>query len=352
MKPTEILDRLRGLRVLVVGDLILDRYISVVPDRISQVEDNIVFKRTGEEMFIGGAGIVAAHCASLGATTSLVTLFGNDDLSGIATYMLRQAGVDVRAVMDIGGPPPRRTTLKERHMSRSGRVVHREDWSSTHEADAPVVARIVDAVEARLNGADATNLLLFADFGLRTLPQLAVDLITAAARDYGVMTAADSQAASDTCDIARYLQMDLITPTEKEARLAMDDWRSPLPDLAKNIQAYTLARDVVITLAEDGVYVEPRVGEGKYIPALNKAPRDVVGAGDALFATTAMALCVGADIWEAARFGSIAAAVQVGRLGNVPLTVGDILAWTALESAIHEFRKRADRADAAKLVRR
>jgi len=123
----------------------------------------------------------------------------------------------------------------------------------------------------------------------------------------------------------------LLTPTEREARLAMRDFSSGLVVLAESLRKTAQARDVIVTLGSEGMLVQT---EAKHagdmvtdrLPALNSAPKDVAGAGDSLLIASSMGLAVGADIWQASYLGSIAAACQVGRVGNSPLSASEVAA--------------------------
>ena len=149
------------------------------------------------------------------------------------------------------------------------------------------------------------------------------------AKARGVKLAADSQSSSQFGDICRFKGMDLLTPTEHEARLAMRNRENGLVVLAEKLRQLSDARNVLLKLGEDGLLIQ---AGGKVdgwltdrISALNSAPRDVAGAGDSLLIVSALALVSGADIWEAALLGSLAAAVQVGRVGNTPLNTKEFL---------------------------
>ena len=123
--------------------------------------------------------------------------------------------------------------------------------------------------------------------------------------------------------------MALITPTEREARIAIRDMSSGLAILAANLREAAAAENVLITLGENGMMVYGRGQDGEYItdrlPALNMTPKDVAGAGDSVFTTVSMALCSGADIWLASYLGSIVAALQISKTGNNPININDIM---------------------------
>ena len=145
-----------------------------------------------------------------------------------------------------------------------------------------------------------------------------------------IIIAADSQSSSQTGDISRFLNVDLISPTEREARLSLRDNQMGLVSLSKSLLDKTSARNILLKLGEEGILVHP----GKEnlsnevtdrIGALNQSPKDVAGAGDSLLVSSSLALLCESNIWEAAYIGSIAAAIQVGRVGNSPMQSNEIL---------------------------
>ena len=144
------------------------------------------------------------------------------------------------------------------------------------------------------------------------------------------MIVADSQASSQMGDVSRFKGAALMTPTEHEARLAVRDFRSGLVVLAEALREKADARQLLITLGAEGLIIHcPNPGTGNFmtdrLPAFNTAPKDVAGAGDCLFTCASLALAVGADIWQSAYAGSVAAACQVGRVGNLPLKAEELL---------------------------
>ena len=144
-----------------------------------------------------------------------------------------------------------------------------------------------------------------------------------------IIIVADSQSSSQLGDIGRFSDVTLITPTEREARLAIKDKHSGLVKVAEEVQSLVNSRDVILTLGSEGVFLRTKnpefeIWQDDRIPALNRAPKDVAGAGDAFLVGSALATAIGVSIWEAAYIGSMAAACQVGRVGNIPLSVKEL----------------------------
>jgi bifunctional ADP-heptose synthase (sugar kinase/adenylyltransferase) len=124
--------------------------------------------------------------------------------------------------------------------------------------------------------------------------------------------------------------MSVLTPTEREARLSVRDTESGLVVLAEKLRKKADAKNILLKIGEDGVLIHAEISASESwitdrIPALNPLPVDVAGAGDSMMITSAMALAVGATIWEAAALGSIAASVQVSRIGNIPIQREEII---------------------------
>jgi rfaE bifunctional protein kinase chain/domain len=316
-----VLQKFSGLRVLVVGDLIVDEYINCDPLGMSQEDPTIVLTPIESKTFIGGAGIVAAHARGLGATVDFVTVAGADEAAKQAKGFLGKYGVQNKVFVDDTRP----TTRKQRFRAQN-KTLLRVNHLRQHAIGPQLIERLGDAI---LGGLENADLLLFSDFNYGCLPQALVDLVCREARARGVMMAADSQASSQFADISRFKGMTLITPTEREARLALHDFESGLVVIGQRLQEAAQATNVVITLGYEGLLLHaPKDGEYRTdrLPAFNTAPKDVAGAGDSFFTSSSMALCAGVDIWKGTYLGSLAAACQVSRVGNIPLTARDLIA--------------------------
>jgi len=307
------------LRVLVIGDLIIDEYINCDPLGMSQEDPTLVITPIERTKFVGGAGIVAAHARGLGASVRFVSLVGSDADAMFARDNLARFGVQAELFTDDTRP----TTLKQRFRAH-GKTLLRVNHLRQHPSARDICASMMTSIEQVLG---ETDLILLADFNYGCLPQPLVEAICRAARERNIMIAADSQASSQVSDISRFKDMALVTPTEREARLALHDFDSGLAYIAEQLRDVARARNVVITLGAEGLLVRAlKEGEERMdqLPAFNSAPKDVAGAGDSLFTCASLALCAGVDIWRAAYLGSIASACQTARVGNTPLTRSDI----------------------------
>lgn len=316
----ELLRSFRELRVTVIGDVIVDDYITCDPLGMSQEDPTIVVTPIETKSFVGGAGVVAAHSYNLGARTRFFSLFGKDGTADYACRNLTEMGVEVHAFPDETRPTPRKQRFRAH-----GKTLLRVNHLKQHAASEDIGNALIKQVEATLSD---TDVIMFADFNYGTLPQWLVDEISDMAKSKGVTITADSQASSQMSDISRFRGMTLVTPTEREARLALQDSDSGLAFLAEKLREKSDAENVLITLGGEGMLIhgtdKDGVSKTDRLPAMNKSPKDVAGAGDSLFTIASLSLCAGADIWRSSYLGAIAAACQVSRVGNSPLNVQDI----------------------------
>jgi rfaE bifunctional protein kinase chain/domain len=310
------------IRVCVVGDLIVDEYITCQPLGMSQEDPTIVVTPIGSTRFIGGAGIVAAHAAGLGASVRFISVTGADDSREFAITRLAEAGVQSYLLLDDSRP----TTLKQRFRCKGKSLLR---VSHLHQGAISVVhqSQILSEIEQLI---DKIDLLVFSDFNYGCLPQPLVEKIIESAKQHKVLMVADSQSSSQIGDISRFKSMDLITPTEHEARISTKNQEDGLVVLSETLRTQSTAKNLLLKLGEEGLLVHASNGEANdwltdRIEALNNAPQDVAGAGDSLLITSALTLASGGNIWESAYMGSLAAAVQVGRVGNTPIQMQDLL---------------------------
>ena len=311
----KLLGQFNGLRMLVIGDLIVDDYIDCDPLGMSQEDPTLVVSPRETRRFVGGAGIVAAHGRGLGAEVTFLSVVGEDEVARQAETILADYGVSTVLDRDHNRP----TTLKQRFRA-SGKTLLRVSHLRQNAISIAHSTRLIKEVEARLS---KTDLILFSDFNYGCLPNRVVSAITEMAAKASVITTADSQVSSQIGNIARFKGMHLITPTELETRVALNEQEQNVVVVSERLMRAAECAHMIMTLGADGVLIR---GVGKSgletdrIAALNNTPRDVSGAGDSLFCTASLAIAAGADVWTAALLGSVAAACQVGRIGNIPLT--------------------------------
>lgn len=316
-----LIDRFASLRVVVIGDLIVDEYITCDPLGMSQEDPSIVVTPIKRDMFVGGAGIVAAHARALGAHVDYVAVVGSDATAEFAAHTLTSYGVVTHLVQDVSRP----TTLKQRYRA-GGKTLLRVSHLRQHDIGHALVEAMCSRLEPLVDRAD---LVVFSDFNYGCLPQALIDQVWQRCSARGLPMVADSQSSSQVGDISRFKGMLLVTPTEYEARLAIREPGAGLVVLADTLQRQSEATHVFITLGAEGLLIHTSAAgssglQTDQLPAFNESPKDVAGAGDCLLIASALSMVAGASVWQSAYLGSVAAACQVGRVGNLPLAADDL----------------------------
>lgn len=314
-------EKFKGFRVTVLGDLIVDEYITCDALGMSQEDPTLVVTPIQSERFIGGAGIVAAHARRLGAEVNYFSVAGRDEGATFAHEKLAEYGVSTELFEDDSRP----TTVKQRFRA-GGKTLLRVSHLRQHDISQQLARQFAAQVK---NALARSDLVIFSDFNYGCLPQSLVDEVTQECRKRGILMVADSQSSSQMGDVSRFQDMLLLTPTEREARLAMRDFESGLVVLAEKLRKRARAKNILLTLGAEGMLAHAASVSGDEwftdrLPAFNTAPKDAAGAGDSLLTCCAMAMAVGANIWQSMYLGSIAAACQVSRVGNIPLSPRDI----------------------------
>lgn len=322
----DTVSKFKTLKVIVIGDIIVDEYIECDALGMSQEDPTIVVTPVLTRKFLGGAGIVSGHAKGLGSNVSFFSVAGNDENNKFVCSELDKWGVKPFIYAD----DTRTTSLKQRFRA-GNKTLLRVNSLKSHHINKSIQKLMLNDLEKEMASA---NLLIFSDFSYGCLPQSLVRSVIELAKKNNVMMVADSQSSSQTGDISRFKEMDLITPTEREARLPLNDFESGLIILSEKLRQKTSSKHIFLTLGAEGVLIhsarEKELAghddwETDRLPALNSNPKDVSGAGDSLLTCSSLAMASGADIWKSAYLGMLAAACQVSRVGNIPLTEKELL---------------------------
>ena len=336
-RAANLIHRFRGLKVVVAGDYMLDRYHACEALGIAGEAPVMSLRSLRRTEYDGGAGVVALHLAALGCAPTLVTSMAGDDLAAGATMRLNAAGVATREVVGR-----RSTIVKERFLVDEAKVFRVEEG-----APAPLDSRAeADYAAALLDAAQGADAVIFADFGYGTLTTGVMERVLGPLRDRVGVLAADVSGAYG--DLLKFRGMDLICPTEREVRQAAGDFASGLGAVTARVLSKIDARQAIITLGKQGAVTfdwptyESRVaGErlrSEYLPAFCQRGVDPLGCGDALLATATATLAAGGDLMAAALLGAHAASYEVQQLGNVPIDVDELLRAATADVAIATSR--------------
>lgn len=316
----DIVEKFADLNVLVIGDTIIDEYILCEPLGMSQEDPTIVVSPLASNKFIGGAAIVASHARTLGANVKFISVVGDDENQEYLKDGLDALGIESSLYRDTSRP----TTLKQRFRANS-KTLLRVNHLKQHAISSEIEEKIIDEINKHISKIDV---ILFSDFSYGVLSKNLIDVVTTLGKNNGILMAADSQSSSQIGDISKFKEMTLVTPTEREIRLSLNDFESGLVVLSSKLTENTNAKYIFTTLGAEGVMIYNSAENELLtdnINAIGNVVKDVSGAGDSLLTCSAMALAVGTSVWKSAYLGSIAAAIQVSRVGNIPIKKDELL---------------------------
>ena len=307
-----ILDKFANVKVLVVGDIMLDRYWWGSVKRISPEAPVPVVDLQKSTFAPGGAANVAANIAGLGATAYLVGVIGTDPEANTLVDLIDNANVSANSLIHVKNRP---TSVKTRVIAHSQQVV-RVDQETTVEFSDEDHESIWKNIAAVLPDADA---VVISDYAKGLLsPSLLWRLIDTA-HSHGKMVLVDPKGKN----YSRYTGASLITPNRREAAEACN-LTEDIPDLI-SIAGNQLLNEldlamVLITQGEDGMTLFQRDRESLHLSTAAKEIYDVTGAGDTVIACLGVALGAGLDFVEAARVANLAAGLVVEQVGTTAIT--------------------------------
>lgn len=314
----ELLDTLKGKRILVVGDVMLDRYIWGRVTRMSPEAPVPIVEVEKEAVRLGGAANVAANVASLGAEPLLVGLIGP---SGPATD-------ELIALMEVEGlssdglleDPDRHTSVKTRIIAHHQHVV-RADWENRAPVDGSVAGSLSDFVTGAIPGVDA---VILQDYNKGVLSSAVLSAILPGLKESGLPVTVDPKFDR----FFEYVGVTVFKPNLKEVeaalgtRLAGDE---SVSEAARVLLGRLEADNVLITRGELGMTLLQADGTLTHVGTRARRVYDVSGAGDTVIATLTSVLSAGEDVLEAATLANYAAGVVVGEVGVVVITPDGLL---------------------------
>jgi rfaE bifunctional protein kinase chain/domain len=314
----EALEKLKGRRVHVVGDTIVDSYTQTAMIGGQTKTPTLSVLYEGRDDYIGGAAIVAKHLRAAGADVTFSTVLGNDPLRDFVVEGLRAAGVACDPIIDATRP----TTNKNAIVAGGYRLLKIDTLDNRSISDV-----ILAEFSRRISGTEA-DAVVFSDFrhgifNRRTIPRLI------AAIPAGTYKVADSQVASRWGNITDFKGFDLITPNEREARFALGDQDSGIRPLASQLYDVAGCRTLILKLGERGVLTcrssnHESLDSFVVVDSFVDRVVDAVGAGDALLAYATLAKLATNSDAIATILGSMAAGCECECEGNVPITPDDL----------------------------
>jgi len=314
-RAAELVSRFPTLRILVIGDLMIDAYVWGKVSRISPEAPIPIVEVIKDESKPGGAANVGLNLMGMGAHTLFAGITGNDDNARILSDDLRSRGADTSAIVACQDRP---TTVKTRILAQHQQIV-RIDRESTTPLPPASLDRLLAALLPRIAEADG---IILSDYNKGVLQAPLVSEIIRQAR--GRVVTADPKPAN----IRLFRGASLITPNKKEAEQAAGfplSSEEAVRSAATKLQTELQLGATLITRGEEGMTLFDGTTHTN-IPTQAKHVYDVTGAGDTVISVATLALCAGATPVEAALLSNIAAGITVAHLGVYAVSPAELLA--------------------------
>lgn len=341
VRLSEILGRVRGLTVWVLGDIILDEYLVGDATRVSPEAPVPVVRVRAVDYRLGGAANVANQVAVLGAHTLLAGVIGQDDAANDILRLCEKSGIESHAIRRIAVRPSSR---KLRVIARQQQLV-RLDWEDTHAWSAEEASGVVELLAA----GPPPDVVVLSDYAKGVLTPELIEHVVHVAASAGARVIVDPKRT----DFSAYRGASVITPNLHELQIAAGSVFDPgdtdaIAAASQSLARATAAEALVVTLGAHGMMVVPAYEPHHVIPAWRRSVFDATGAGDTVVALVAVSLAAGATLLEAAQIANAAASITVGSVGTVAVEVDEIIGVLAAKQPHKIF----DRDGLAARVRR
>lgn len=325
-----IMQRFRGLRVVVVGDVIIDRYVMCDAVGLAGEGPMLSLAQRDEQSYIGGAAIVARHIAALGAKSMLLSAGagGGDATTSKVVQVMTDQGVEPRLIH------ARPSLVEKTRFLADDSKLFKVDRAARVPLDSLAQREAVAVLERECKSADA---VIFCDFGYGMISESLLHRVLPGVRQNVRTITAD--VSGGRANLLNFKNANLLSPTEREARAMLSDYDSGLSSVAWEILRQTQAQHMFITLEKRGLLVFERRGQDRtspdwsarlrseLLPAFAEHAVDRLGCGDALLSASTLALAAGANLMQAAYLGNASAAIEVGLLGNHPIRHDQLREW-------------------------
>jgi D-beta-D-heptose 7-phosphate kinase/D-beta-D-heptose 1-phosphate adenosyltransferase len=314
-RAEKLLGAARRVRVLVVGDVMLDSYLRGTALRISPEAPVPVVRVEDEWRALGGAANVASNIVALGSSCSLAGVIGTDQAGAELSAALADAGIDGHGLLLLAA---RHTTVKTRIMARHQQVA-RYDREQDDDLDERAAALLVQHITELAGQCDA---LVIEDYNKGVMTRPVIEGVLAAARTTGRPLVVDPKSRF----FFDYRGATVFKPNLPELAAALRDRvRFDDRDWMAATRAQLGCENLLLTLGEDGMSLVTADGQLVRVPAVARSVYDVSGAGDTVTAVAAVALGAGATVAEAAVLANHAAGIEVAKAGVATVSADELL---------------------------
>ncbi len=321
-KVSKMLDQLKNLKVLIIGDGIIDEYVFCQSMGRSAKNPIVVHKYLTSESYAGGAFAVANHVAGMAGSVQLVTMLGKTDPKDAFVSSKLKPNISVKYFFRENS----QTIVKRRYMDQYlGQKIFEVNYMNDEPIEKNIEKKVIEYLRLHAGGYD---IVLVSDFGHGLITEPVKKAIRKYSKKYAVN--AQTNAANMGYNlITRYQRPYFVCLDETELRLAVQQKYKDIPSLVKRVRKLIKAGNVFVTLGKNGSVGVGKNGKVNLTPIFSTKVVDTIGAGDAFFAFTSLCLAKGMDVDTVSFIGNVVGAIAVQIMGNKrPIEKQEILDLT------------------------
>ncbi len=322
----ELINKFKDLPILVVGDIMLDRFTYGKVMRISPESPVPVLSVDRENMMLGGAGNTLSNLTHLGCKGRIVSVIGDDENGALLKSVAKKNGIDPSGLIECSDRP---TIVKTRFLAG-----HQQLLRTDYERISPIPDQYLpELLEKTREAMEGVGAVIISDYGKGLLVPAFIKEVIAMVRENGIPVLADPKGK----DFSIYAGVDVVTPNKKELGEATGgmalDTDKQVEEAALHLINESGVNCIVATRSKDGMSVIKKASPDFEVTHIRSAEDievfDVSGAGDTVIATIAAALGAGADVVEAASLANIAGSIVVAKVGTAPIRAQELQAFLA-----------------------
>ncbi len=312
---SKILDDFKDKKILIIGDIMLDKYVLGEVSRISPEAPVQIIDVIKENYVPGGAANVANNIVALDGNTFITGVIGQDEAGSILNSELEKRSINTKGIV----VDPKKPTIQKVRIIGKNQQLLRIDYEDTRCIEDDMEKQIINYVREMINDIDA---VIISDYAKGTITKTLVRSILRSCKQHNKILIVDPKPKH----MEYYQDVTLITPNHKEASEMVgieEKGEEDLVEIGKRLQGI-MNTTILITRGEKGMSLFEKGDKITHIPTRAKEVYDVSGAGDTVVGTLALAMTTGAKLKEAAILANHAAGITVGKLGTSTVTVDEI----------------------------
>ncbi|MCD4742381.1 MAG: D-glycero-beta-D-manno-heptose-7-phosphate kinase [Desulfobacteraceae bacterium] len=310
------INKFKNLKVLVLGDLMIDEYVWGNVNRISPEAPVPVVSVNNTSFTLGGAGNVVNNLISMGASVSVAGTAGTGKTGNILTEKLKQFGVDTQGLIE----EPYRPTTRKIRIIASNQQMLRIDHEVTKEIQIETFSRLKQVLSKKI---PLVDLIIISDYAKGLITKKIISFVVKSTKNQNILTIADPKGL----DFSKYKNVSILTPNQKEAALASNIEINSIKDLfnaGKKLLDQISLNKLLITCGKDGMVLFEHDKEPFILESEARQVFDVSGAGDTVISILGLSLASGGTFKQSAIAANAAAGIVVGKVGTATLSIKEL----------------------------